>query len=89
MQQYQQHKQQYNTLKDKLDFLKTRSQLSQQLPSSPSQQQKQKKKPRPLEQGLLMCAKKMMGNEFHNFSTLLVIFREYIIYFNFQMTLYP
>lgn len=49
MQQYQQHKQQLHELKDKLEFLKARNQLTQQMPS-PSQQQKQKKKPRPLEQ---------------------------------------
>lgn len=50
MQQYQQHKQQYNTLKEELEQLKTMTQSSQTSQQAQTQQQKQKKKPRPPEQ---------------------------------------
>ncbi|KAF2881192.1 hypothetical protein ILUMI_24976 [Ignelater luminosus] len=49
MAQYQYHKRQYNSLEEKLTFLKTRMQMAQP-PHLPSQQQKQKKKPRPVDQ---------------------------------------
>lgn len=49
MQQYQKHKQNISALKDKLDYLKQRNQIASQM-SSPTQQQKQKKKARPVEQ---------------------------------------
>lgn len=51
MAQYQHHKRQYNSLEEKLAFFKTRNQMVQQS-YSPLQQQKQKKKPRPSDQGL-------------------------------------
>lgn len=50
MTQYQYHKRQYNSLEEKLSFLKTRAQMSQHS-HLPLQQQKQKKKPRPVDQG--------------------------------------